>query len=411
MRLLDIEMDRDKNLVEVADNVKPHKQVNIHALINRAKQLLEPFKDNYIFIRDEEQLLEYVKECEKNGIVSIDTETTGLDPMIDTLVGFSLYTPNKKACYVPVSHIFDNINASKEIITECLFRLSCLKVIMFNACFDIRILNKYCGVTFNIYWDCYLGAKVLKSNEEENSLKYLWDKYCSESTDDESLKFSEIFKDMSFDIVPPKIGYIYASKDAIITFQLYEYQKKQFYGEENRKMFNLYVDTELPLINVIVEMEDNGIGINKVKAKSLSIDYNGKLKTIENEFYEECLKYSAKIADFINKHPKTKLQLPISITSPPQLSILLYEVLGLKHSYKKEKPTSTNVKALDTLSHPIVDIILKYRSLFTLTSTFINAIPNMVNPTTNRLHCRFNQIGAETGRMSSKSPKQNWAVA
>ena len=233
--------ENDKNILSKTTK-KPSKVVakagmNLQERITRIKNSVEEhlgeYKEKYNCIRDKEQLKVYIDDCIKNGIVSLDTETTGLNPMLDDIVGFSLYTPDAKAVYIPINHIDYITNAkvsnqlSKEFCKEQLQRLvdNNVKLIMFNAKFDIRVLRHQIGVYLTAYWDGYLAQRLLNENEKENGLKALHNKYVLKGEKD-AFAFSDLFEKITFDLVPINSGYIYAARDAEVTFELYQYQKQ-----------------------------------------------------------------------------------------------------------------------------------------------------------------------------------------
>ena len=148
-------------------------QERITRIKNSVEEHLGEYKEKYECIREETQLRVYIDQCLLNNVVALDTETTGLNPMLDDIVGFSLYTPGLKAIYVPINHIDYMTNAkvsnqlSKEFCKEQLQRLvdNNTKLIMFNAKFDIRVLRHQIGVYMTAWWDGYLAQRLLNENE------------------------------------------------------------------------------------------------------------------------------------------------------------------------------------------------------------------------------------------------------
>lgn len=170
---------------------------------------LGEYKERYNCIRTYEELETYINQCIDNGICAIDTETTGLNPMLDDIVGFSLYTYNQPAVYIPINHIDYITNnkvsnqLTKEQVREQLQRLvdNDVKLIMFNAKFDIRVLRHQIGVYLTAWWDGYLAQKLLNENETENGLKYLHNKYVLKGEKD-AFSFSDLFNNITFNLVP-----------------------------------------------------------------------------------------------------------------------------------------------------------------------------------------------------------------
>ena len=389
--------------------------------ISNIKRLVEEnlgeYKEKYECIRDETKLKVYIDNCIQNGIVALDTETTGLNPMLDDIVGFSLYTPGLKAVYVPINHIDYITNAkvsnqlSKEFCRQQLQRLvdNEVKIIMFNAKFDIRVLRHQIGVYLEAYWDGYLAQRCLNENEKENGLKALHSKYVLKGEKD-AFAFSDLFEKITFDLVPINSGYIYAARDAEVTYELYKYQE-QFLDKNSQKCIDkeltevadVFREIEMPLINVVADMEDNGIKVDLDYLHKLSEKYNNILVEKEAEFYKLCDKYNDKIEDYRRKNPNNKLGSMINIASSTQIAILLYDILGEK-PIPRQPVRGTGEEVLKAINNEFCKAILEYREVAKLISTYIDKMENVINPNDGKVHCVFNQYGADTGRFSSQDP-------
>ena len=381
---------------------------------------LGKYKDEYEVISDEERLHEYITKAINNGEISIDTETTGLDPLVDDLVGICLYTPDEKGVYVPVNHIsYVTGKRAKnqldiDIISHEIKRLEEAKTanIMFNAVFDIRFIQNHLNVKLQCAWDCYLAARLLNENEPSNALKKLHQKYILRGKED-AFKFDDLFKGVNFANVPIQTAYLYAAHDAVITYEYYEYQKKYLYYDpactaEDRNGMNgvswVFFNIEMPCISVVADMENNGVLFDMDYADELHEKYHKLLDERIEEFQTAYHMYDDEIAEYKGK---VHLDDPINIGSSTQLSALLYDIIGLKgpvDKKTKEPSRSTAEEVLKQLDNPVVTAILKYRELSTIVSTFIDKLPNCVNKKDGRIHCKFNQYGADTGRMSSSDP-------
>ena len=421
---------------KIAEKVKTAKKINtvrggndIIGRISEIKAMVEKnlgqFKDDYIIIRDTETLHTYMEWCLDNKVISIDTETTGLNPLVDKIVGLCIYTPEQKAAYVPINHMSyitgvksDNQLSEKEVANE----LSWLfekkpDVIMFNANFDIRVIKNQLKVS-NVYctWDAYLAAKLMNENEESSGLKALHKKYVLDGQGD-AFSFDALFKGISFDKIPIGTGYLYAAHDAIITYELYQYQKQLLYYDktcdnEARNGMNgvswVFFNIEMPCIKVVCDMEDTGVKFDFDYNQFLKEKYHNLLEDRINQFNSICNAYSDEILAYRNKMGvKCKLDDPINIKSTTQLSILLYDIIGceipIDKKTKKEIRT-TNEAALKSIDNPIAKAILDYREFSTIVDTFIDKLPDCVSPVDGRIHCVFNQYGARTGRFSSENP-------
>jgi DNA polymerase I-like protein with 3'-5' exonuclease and polymerase domains len=286
-----------------------------------------------------------------------------------------------------------------------------IKVIMFNAKFDIRVINNQLGVELVAAWDGYLAARLLNENEGDgnNGLKALHKKYCMNGQGD-AFSFDSLFKGIPFTHIPIKTGYLYAARDAEVTYELYMYQlpfltpggEKCIAHELEGPAFVLH-NIELPLIQVVSRMEDTGITFDFDWASTLSERYHKELEEKEKRFYEVCAMYNDEIEQYKRKNSNHKLSEPVSISSPTQLSILFYDILQVGVIDKKN-PRGTGEDIMLKIDNELGKAVLAYREVSKLLSTYVDKMPNVVNEKTGRIHCSFNQIGADTGRFSSSDP-------
>lgn len=379
---------------------------------------LGQYKEESIIIQDEQVLHDYLSKCIENNVISIDTETTGLDPLQDTLVGICIYTPDQKTAYIPVNHK-SYITGQKvegqlsvEVLHNEFQRIveANIDVIMFNAAFDIRFMRSGIDVRLVCTWDCYVASRLMNENEPNKGLKKLHQKYVLNGQGD-AFKFDDLFRGITFDNIPITTGYLYAAHDAIITYELYLFQKPYLTQNtdecercELHEVAWVFHNIEMPCIQVVVDMEDNGIEFDSNYANELSIKYNELLVQSKQKVYDEIDKYRDRIASCRIQY---KLEDPINIDSPKQLQALLYDIIGLDAGVDKrtKKPIrGTGEPILSTIDHPICKAILDYRGINKLITTYIDKLPNCVNPTDGRIHCKFNQYGADTGRFSSQDP-------
>ena len=420
MALFDRPKIDDKKLIDKAkstvqrSSVKGGKSVvaQVQSIINLAESKLIHHKDDYMLIQTEESLEEYLNHILDNGICAFDTETTGLNPFTVDIVGVCLYTPNQKAAYIPInhkSHITGTKTANQlteETVKKYLEKLSNCRIIMHNSKFDIRIVRHTLEVDLPCAWDTMLAGYCINENES-HALKDLHLKYC-DSNDTESLTFGSLFNGISFDNVPINVAYLYAAGDAIKTFELYEYQKKILNRRNLPGPYRVFSEIEMPLVKVVADMEDRGICLDFDICKNLSDKYN-KIKEESYEvFYHSLKKYHDVIETFGMKFPEKykKLTNPISPTSPTQLSILFYDILGLG-SPNKNQPRGTGEDILKHFAQgehsDICKAILDIRGVEKLLSTYIEKMPSIVEYD-KRIHCSFHQYGAKTGRFSSSDP-------
>lgn len=395
--------------------------------ISQMKTMVESnlgeYKDEYIVIKDVDELHGYISKCIVNGVIAIDTETDGLDPMLNTIAGVCIYTPGVRGAYIPINHIsyITNEKLPKQLSAEDVRReLERVKdanidVIMFNANFDIRVLNNQVGVKLKCTWDCYIAARLLNENEGagNNGLKKLHQKYVLRG-DGDAFSYEALFRGIPFTEVPIDVGYLYAAHDPVITYELYEYQKPfltptsdECISRGLEDVARVFHEIEMPCVGVVTDMEDCGIELDLVYTEELSNKYNAMLEEKRQVFYDICKEYEQEIESYRLQHVGGKLENPVNISSPVQLSILLYDVLKYDAGVDKKtkKPIrGTGEAVLESLDKPICKAILEYRTVEKLVSTYIDKLPTCVNPNDGRIHCNFNQYGADTGRFSSSDP-------
>lgn len=375
-------------------------------------------KDTFLLLRNEEEFAEYMDKCIENGVISIDTETTGLDPIENHIVGMCIYTPGMKAAYVPVAHIsyitqapIDN-QLSKEFIKEQLQRLvdAEVKTIWFNAPFDVRFIKHSIGIQMPIYWDASIGARILNSSEPRGGrgLKALHKRYCRHN-EGEAFSFDKLFEGIPFDLIPVTTAYLYAANDAIITYELYEFQKYYLDPEcEGYTKYNMegpsyvFFNIEMASMPVFIEMEENGVEIDVEYAKTISVKYHEMSDRTKKRCDDVLKQYAEEIDAYRRATPGCKLTDPVNLDSPVQLAVLLYDVFKIP-VVDKRNPRGTGADILEQIDHPIVAAILDNRFFNKQLSTYVDKIPELIHAD-GRVHCKFNQYGADTGRVSSDSP-------
>lgn len=418
----------DREVLKRSKSKKASKKVvrngmeQLQLIIDKVEQNLGQYKDDYVIINDALVLNDYFESAEYEGVISIDTETMGLNPMEDDIVGFSIYTPDRPAAYVPINHksFVTGAKQSNQISIEEakeffeLIALGDCDVIMFNANFDIRVIRNQIGVkNMRCTWDASIAAKCLNENEESNKLKNLWRKYCNDGKGD-AFSFDNLFDGVTFDMIPIDTAYIYAAHDALITYQLYEYQYPFLTETEKKcKKYKLedvaYVfhNIEMPCVNVVCDMEDTGILFDIEYNQKLKDKYHKLLADRVNKFNHICDTYADEIEDYRRRMGvNCKLEYPINIKSSTQLAILLYDIMkcDLPIDKRTKQPKRTTSEAvLVAMDNPVAKAILDYREFSTIVDTFIDKLPECVHDD-GRIHCVFNQYGARTGRFSSENP-------
>lgn len=380
--------------------------------------------DRLELLDNENKIREYIDCAITNGIIAVDTETNGLDRIDGKIAGVCLYTPGQKGVYIPVRHesfmtgIELKTNISPEFMHEQFERMnkSNIKYVLHNAKFDMHILWWMLGIKIIPYWDTQIGSQLLNENEP-HKLKVLYKKYVDNADENSKVaSFNSLFKGIEFNKVPPDVAYMYASFDPIMTYELYQFQYNFIdingkYCKEKglERVAEVFRNIEMPLIQVVFEMECTGVKIDTDLAEKLKAQYTKHKDAAEEKFNLEIEKLNDKFDKLMIKNPAAYNKLfkdgirKVSISSPTQLAILFYDVLEFE-SPDKKSPRGTGEAILKSFNHPLVDSILEYRSMSKLLSTYIEAIPQHIAKRDNRLHANFNQYGAKTGRFSSSDP-------
>lgn len=380
--------------------------------------------DRLALLDNENKIREYIDCAITNGIIAVDTETNGLDRIDGKIAGVCLYTPGQKGVYIPVRHesfmtgIELKTNISPEFMNEQFERMnkSNIKYVLHNAKFDMHILWWMLGIKIIPYWDTQIGSQLLNENEP-HKLKVLYKKYVDNADENSKVaSFNSLFKGIEFNKVPPDVAYMYASFDPIMTYELYQFQYNFIdingkYCKEKglERVAEVFRNIEMPLIQVVFEMECTGVKIDTDLADKLKAQYTKHKDAAEEKFNLEIEKLNDKFDKLMIKNPAAYNKLfkdgirKVSISSPTQLAILFYDVLEFE-SPDKKSPRGTGEAILKSFNHPLVDSILEYRSMSKLLSTYIEAIPQHIAKRDNRLHANFNQYGAKTGRFSSSDP-------
>jgi DNA polymerase I-like protein with 3'-5' exonuclease and polymerase domains len=387
----------------------------VAAAVDSARRLLVD-DGSLICIRDEVELFKYIDKIKKNRTGGIDLETTGLDPIDDHVVGVCLYTPGEKGAYIPIRHTdFDNNilpdQITPELMTEALAEIADVPMDYHNAIFDWRFVRNDFGLELRIGWCCLLAANYL-NEYESHALKPLWDKYVSKQ-EDTSATFGALFKGIPFNYIPIDIAYLYAGKDPKITYELAEFQR-EFLLPTSQKAIQkglaeagkFLTEVEIPLIKHIGRIEDKGVEIDADLAEKLRVKYTQRQQEAKEEIHEVISAYDL---HKLSLEERSKLDTPINIDSTHQLGVIFFDLLNLNNG-NRQKPRSTDAAALEHLrsKYPehkdLLDRIQEYRGMGKLLSTYIEKMPAIVKAKTGRLHCRFNQYGARTGRFSSEGP-------
>lgn len=410
----------DKNIIKKSKTVPTRTSIKsggnnlaaqIQSIVAIANQKLANHKDDYILIREPDQLYEYMKEMKQVGEGALDTETTGLNPLLVDIVGGCIYTPGQKVAYIPINHksYITGVRTKEQMNEETVSKImkefhKDIRWIFHNAKYDIRVCRKTLGIDFKPYWDTMLAAYCI-DEEESHKLKDLHLKYCN-SKDTESLTFDTLFNGVTFDNIPISTAYLYAAGDAIKTYELYEYQKTLLNRRVLSGPYNVFWNIEMPLIPVVADMEDRGVCLDFDVCKNLHEKYHKIREERQKQADEAIAMYQNEIDNYKMKHPDNKLSDPISLSSPTQLAILFYDILGLE-SPDKKAPRGTGEDILKHFAQGkeknLCEAILGMRNVDKLLGTYIDKMPEIALDD-GRVHASYNQYGAKTGRFSSQDP-------
>ncbi len=340
---------------------------------------------NYILIDTKEKRATFITELLKQSEVSFDTETTGLDVQQAELVGMSFaYTPSE-AYYIPVS---ENKEEAQAIVNEfkIVFENPAITKIGQNIKYDLSILKRY-GIALKGKLFDTMVAHFLIQPEMRHNMNVLAETYLNYSpVSIETLIGKKGKGQLTMRDVPVEEIKEYAAEDADVTLQLKNKFEPMLSDEHIKKLFE---EIEIPLISVLAEMEAEGIALDK-----------NALQELSSELEKDITKVDAEIQQLAG--------MPFNVSSPKQVGEILFEVLKVTEKPKKTKTGqyATGEEILVKLvgKHDIIGKILDYRELVKLKNTYVDTLPQLVNPNTGRIHTSYNQVVAVTGRLSSDNP-------
>lgn len=339
----------------------------------------------YKLLENEKDIERFVQKFLTKDIFSLDTETSGVEPVTAKLVGMSFSCSKDEAYYIPAPKDDAKMEKVVALLKPLLENEKTLKVGQ-NIKYDIIVLSRHGLNVKGPLFDTMIAHYVLQP-ELRHNMDYLAEVYLKYKT----IHIEELIgekgkgqKSMA-DLEPGQI-YEYACEDADITLQL-----KNILEEELKKngAYELFRDIEMPLIPALARMEMNGVRIDTESLAQTSSVFTKRMDEIEKEVHEMAGE-------------------EFNVSSPKQVGQILFEKLQISDKVKKTKSGqySTSEEVLETFrsKHPIVEKILEYRGLKKLLSTYIDALPKLINPETGKIHTSFNQAVTATGRLSSSNP-------
>ena len=251
------------------------------------------------------------------------------------------------------------------------------------------------------FWDTMIASQLM-FQDEEHSLKYQYNRYIA--VEDEGVnRFDTLFKGVTFDYIDLDTATIYGAKDAFMTLELFEYQYKIFNEPDYAGVKYVMENIEMPLLPILEDMQRTGVNLNMAMCEEFKEKYSIRLAEAEKKVQAEINKHKDKIDEYRIQHFNAKLDDPILLTSPSQLSILFYDILGYK--LKDAKSRGTGRAELQEINTDLTKALLEYRAMQKLIDAFIVALPERVDKKfDNKIHTSLNQYGAATGRFSSSDP-------
>lgn len=387
-----IEINLEKAAFKINDREKIMQlfsKLDFRSLINRIPQAsfaaqnlpnkIKRHEDNndYSLVSSDEDIKKMLEALADKEIITIDTEIDSLDPINSKLLGVSLCAKPGQAFFIEAKYLKD----IKDIIEN-----ASIKKCGHNIKFDYRVLKNQGVKMKGLYFDSMLASYILNPESRQHSL----DALSFSELGIEKIKRQDLLQgeksDKGYENIAPEILAIYACEDADCTFQLQEKLNKRINTENLSKLF---FDIEMPLVSILGDMEDIGI---EVDPKFLG--------TMEKELQ--------KSLDDIEKNITKLAGESFNINSPKQLKIILFEKLQIDPKGIKKTKTglSTAADELEKMKelHPIIPFIIEQRELNKLLSTYIKALPELINKKTGRVHTSFNQAITATGRLSSSEP-------
>ena len=340
---------------------------------------------SYYLVEKEEDVNDLIAKIQSQNFVSFDTETTGVDPITADLVGFSFSFSKNEAYYVPVPEKYEEAQNIVNKFKPVLENESILKIGQ-NIKYDIIVMGKYKVNVTGPYFDTMI-AHYLLNPEMKHNMDYLAETYLGYKT----IHIDELIgpkgkNQLSMRSVPLNQIKDYACEDADITLRLKEVLEEEL---KKQNIESLFFDIEMPLVEVLADLEMTGVKLDTNAMKQLSLSMTEEMGKIEKDIYN--------IAG-----------IEFNINSAKQVGEILFDRMKIVDKPKKTKTGQyvTSEEVLESLKgkHPIVAKLFEYRGLKKLLSTYIDALPLLVNPDTGKIHTSFNQAITSTGRLSSSNP-------
>ncbi len=371
------------------DLIRLCRELEFTSLLKSVTRQVEPGKKNYKVIFSTEALRTLVDRLGSAGEFAIDLETTSRDPMTARIVGISLSMAPDEGYYIPVAHRY--IGAQEQLGLNTVldtFRplLEDPKIKKFgqNIKYELIVLDR-AGINLRgIAFDTMVASYLLNPNRFNHNLENIALEYLGYKMTTYEEVAGTGAKEVTFDMVSIPVAANYSCEDSDLTYQLSKLLAPKLKEQDLDKLF---YEVELLLIPVLAEVEMNGFKIDVSLLSNMSKELEEQLADMEERIYRMA-------------------GVKFNINSPKQLADVLFTKLGLKPIKRTKTGYSTDEEVLTQLAlhHELPAELLNYRQLAKLKSTYVDALPKMVNPQTNRIHTSLNQTVTATGRLSSSEP-------
>ncbi|MDC0136817.1 DNA polymerase I, partial [Sulfitobacter sp.] len=359
-----------------------------------------PFeKATYTQVGDAETLQKWIDRIYARGYVAVDTETTGLDEMVAELVGISLCVDAGEACYIPLIHkanraddLFGSDDLAEgqmktedvlQMLTPMLEDSSILKIGQ-NMKYDAKIFAQL-GITVAPFDDTMLMSYAMNAGLHGHGMDTLSERYLGHTPLPIKPLLGSGKSAVTFDKVPLEDAVPYAAEDADITLRLWQMFKPMLHRAQTTRV---YETLERPLVPVLAQMERHGVKVDRDTLSRMSNAFAQKMAGLEAEIHE------------VVGHP-------FNVGSPKQLGEILFDEMGLEGGKKgKTGAYATGADVLEDLAteHKLPGLVLDWRQLSKLKSTYTDALQDHINPDTGRVHTSYSITGASTGRLASTDP-------
>ena len=393
--------------IESRDNAtlnKLYRELNFKTWLNEIVDLVDdesvqtesspsptPKAKNYQLILTHQDLTKWVKKLKEADLFAFDTETDNLDYMQANLVGMSFSVCPGEAAYLPIAH--DYVDAPRQLsfafvlnqLTDILQNPDIAKV-GHNLKYDQSVLARYDVQLAGIQHDTMLESYIVNSTSSRHDL----DTLCELHLDHKNIKFEEVAgkgaKQITFNQVSLDVALDYAAEDADMSLQLHQFFWPQL--SKLKEQVTLYRDTEIPMVSVLSRLERNGVLIDASLLAKQNKELSKKITKLEKQAY-------------------TTVGEEFNLDSPKQLQKILFEQLELpiiRKTPKGQPSTAEDVLQELAQDYEFPELILEYRSLKKLQTTYVDKLPLQICPSTGRIHTSYQQAVASTGRLSSTDP-------